>query len=163
MKRFKMLFWVLLPALLLNLNACNLDCGDCVRLPDPLNFRILGDNDVDWVTEGLLKVDSFKFYYLDGETRKDVQFALYEQGGRGYLYTEHVPVLSLEGVKTFYIRMGDGKLDTLFVDIRKQIINCCPYYSMEEITFNGVKVEFNALDFNSFYLRKNSEPPISED
>lgn len=139
MRTFKPIFLALITAIII---SCDLprDCPECFTPPQELNIVITDSlSGVDLIFSNRICPDSLKIYYRENEQKiiLDHEIILDSVNLRAVLACYEISWTSPQGIKEYYMYLGNNDVDTLFLDIEKRTTDCCVYFEWIEFKINN--------------------------
>ncbi len=126
------------------------NCPECFTPPESLNMKITDSiTGEDLIFNNLISSDSIEFYYFQNNEKEIMEHEMYiDSVNLKVILTCHeLGWLSGDGIKDFYLYLGNNDVDTIFLDVEYGHTECCTYYQWLDFTINGNEMDIDTADF----------------
>lgn len=142
--------FALMVVLIISLSSCNLfpRCADCFSPPNGLALMVLDEHtNENLIRKGIYDPDSIRFYYIENQKQKDLEFDVYNNDSIGRIYSNEIGFISSGSIKTFYLRLNFETIDTIYMDTEIISEDCCTWHALRELKINGEQPDFSSEDY----------------
>ncbi|MGQ8336632.1 hypothetical protein ACUNWD_08785 [Sunxiuqinia sp. A32] len=134
------------------------DCALCFTPPQELNLKITDySTGADLIFNHSISPDSIEFYYYQNNSKVTLEHETHldSTNSRAIIVCWEISWMSPNGIKDFYLYLGNSDTDTLQLDIEERTNDCCTYFEWLDFKINENQMEIDPNDY-LYNLRKQT-------
>lgn len=115
-------------------------CPECMTPPPDIALQLLSTADAsDLIGSGVYQPADIRLYYKANNVDSNiVDCEVVSADAKHYIVATAMAWQSANGIKTWYLKLSNADVDTLYVDVTRGSDECCSFYTMTALEYNGV-------------------------
>jgi hypothetical protein len=127
-----------------------IDCPECFTPPQELNLKITDyTTATDLIFNNSISRDSIELFFYENGNRKLLEHEIYidSVNSKAILICYEISWKSANGIKDFYLCLGDNDIDSINLDVERKSNDCCTYFEWKAFKINGNDIHVDLIDY----------------